>query len=878
MIVITTHLNADFDCLASMAAAAKLHPGAVMVFSGSQEKNVRDYLAATPHFLPITRLKAVDTREITTLVVVDVSSKGRLGPFKEFVESPGVKVVVYDHHPHTRNDIQNAEEHVAERGSCTTVMVEILREKGMTVTPEEATLLMLGLYEDTGSLMFASTCAQDFAAAGWLFERGADLNVVSDYLRRGLDKEQTDVLHDLQKSLDYRVINGVEVATAFTATKRYLGDLSMVVHALRDIENANAIFVAVEMEGRIQLVARSRIPAVDAGGVASAFGGGGHHTAGSAVVRGMLMPEFIERLFDELKKTIPPSPTARDLMVAPFVSIGGDVELEAAEKMLTRYGFNALPVLEDGAPAGVITRDIVERALHHGMGRETASDYMITDFSSARPGETYERIKELIIKQKQKIVPVVDEAGKMVGLIGRGDVLHAMYADMTKTRSGAPQAENRVLRPLSRDVSALLKERLPEDVRTLLQQVSDCATECGYGAYAVGGFVRDLLMRRGNYDLDVVIEGDGIDFAKKYAAKYGGRVKPHRAFSTAIIALGPHRKMDVATARTEYYAEPASLPIVRTGSIRNDMYRRDFTVNALAIRLNGDEKNRLLDYFGGQQDLKDGVIRVLHNLSFVEDPTRIFRAIRFEGRFNMSVAPQTEKLMRLAIENRLVEKVSGSRLLGELLQVFNEEQPSAAFARIEKRGLWGFVHPAVRFDEAAQELCLGAEEAIAWRKLTGDARTFRPWMVYLLCLSTPLSERHAAEMMERLGLMKGPVARFVNAKRQVSEAAARLVAGPPATRWEAFETLRELEDEGLVAVMAALRDVELKKIIVNYMTNIRHVAPSISGSDLLAEGMERGPVMGKVLNAVRKEKINGLLANRDEEMHFAKAYYRKLKG
>jgi len=876
MIVITTHVNADFDCLGSMAAAVKLHPGAVIVFSGSQEKNVRDYLASAGHFLPIAKLKTVETQKISTLVVVDSSSKDRLGPFKGIVGSSGVATVLYDHHPQTHKDILNAEEHVRERGSCSTVMVEILREKGMTVTPEEATLLMLGIYEDTGSLTFASTCSQDFVAAGWLFENGADLNIVSDYLRRGLGREQTEMLHELQELIEFVQINGVEIAAVFTASKKYIGDLSLVVQSLREIENANAMFIAVEMEGRIQLIARSRIPAVDAGGIAYAFGGGGHHTAASAVVRGMLMSEFREKLFAELKKSIPPSPTAGDMMVSPFVSVIRGTTIEEAEKLMTRNSFNALPVVEGGIPVGIITRNIVEKSLYHGLGPEKTEDYMISDFSTATLAEQYERIKEIIIKQKQKIVPVVDNAGKMLGLIGRGDVMHAIYGDMMKAHAGFPRSEQRPLKPVFRDLSGIMRDRLPDDVRKTLGQIAECATEMGCVAYAVGGFARDLILRRGNYDLDVVIEGDGIAFAENFARKYGGRVRPHRAFSTAIIALGPRRKIDVATARTEYYTEPAALPIVEMSSIKNDMYRRDFTINALAIKLNDENKNRLLDFFGGQQDIKDGVIRVLHNLSFVEDPTRIFRAIRFERRFHMSIAPQSEKLMKLAIENRLVDKVSGSRLLGELLLIFNEEQPTRALARMEEYGLWRFIHPSLKFDEKALSLCGHAEEAIAWRRLTGDGRTFRPWMVYLLCISSALSEQQAGELMERLGFMKAPIARFVKAKGIVADIAASIEKTPPSTPGDIFETFRGLEDDALIAVMAFVRDVDLKKMVVNYMTHLRQVETSITGTDLIAAGIERGPILGKILDVVKKEKINGLLANKDDEMRFAKAYYGKL--
>lgn len=876
MIVITTHVNADFDCLGSMAAAAKLHPRAIIVFSGSQEKGVRDYLVSGGKNLPITRLKYVDIDKISTLVVVDSSSKDRLGPFKPLVDSPGVKVVLYDHHPNTHRDILNAEKHLMERGACSTLMTEILREKGVSVTPEEATLLMLGIYEDTGALTFASTRLQDFQAAGWLFEKGADLNIVSDYLRKGLGREQTEVLLKLQEELEYSQINGVEVAAVFASSKKYVGDLSLVVQSLREIENANVLFVAVEMEGRIQFIARSRIPAVDVGNIAYAFGGGGHQTAASAVVRGMLMSEFREKLFEELRRSIPASPTAGEMMVSPFVFVSPDTGIGDAEKLMTRKSFNALPVLDGELPVGIITRNIVEKAIYHGLGTETTGNYMISDFSAVGPSEPYDKVKDVIIKQKQKILPVVDGSGKMLGLIGRGDVMHAIYGDMMKNQSSVVRTEQRPPKPKFRDISGVIKDRLPADVQKTLEQAVVCADETGYVVYAAGGFVRDLIMRRGNYDLDLVVEGDGIAFAEAFASRFGGRVKPHKTFSTAIIALGPRRKIDVATARTEYYTEPAALPVVEASSIKNDMYRRDFTINSLAVKLNGENKNRLLDFFGGQQDIKDGVLRILHNLSFMEDPTRIFRAIRFENRFHMNIAPQTEKLMKLAIASDVLEKLSGSRMLSELLLLFNEEQPTRAFARMEELGLWRFLHPALKFDEKTRALCAHAEEAVAWRNLTDDAVSFKPWMAYLHCLSSSLTDHQAGELMKRLGFMRSPADRFVKTKRTAADVVSRLAVSPPKTPGDRFELLKALDDEALVWVMAFAWDTDVKNIVVDYITHTRRVETSISGKDLIEAGMKTGPVLGQVLNAVKIRKINGLLKGKDEEMRFAKECYDKL--
>ena len=261
MITITTHINADFDCLASMVAAKKLYPEADVVFSGSQEKNVRDFLASTGFPLEFGRLRNYDFSAITVLVVVDTTSRERLGPFADLAGKPGLKTVFYDHHPIPPGKLGEAEAHIREWGACTTVMVELLREKKIAISAEEATLFMLGIYEDTGSLTFANTRPADYQAAAWLLEQGANLTVVGSFMRRGLNTQQVDVLHELLRRLEFHFINGVEVALAFAHSKEYIGDLSVVVAALRDMENLSALFVVVEMEGRLSLIARSRVAA-----------------------------------------------------------------------------------------------------------------------------------------------------------------------------------------------------------------------------------------------------------------------------------------------------------------------------------------------------------------------------------------------------------------------------------------------------------------------------------------------------------------------------------------------------------------------------------------------------------------------------------------
>lgn len=874
MIAITTHLNADFDCLASMVAAKKLYPDAALIFPGSQEKNVRDFLANTGFPVEFAPLRNFDMGAVTTLVVVDTVSGERLGPFAPLIGKPGVKTVFYDHHPLPAAGLGETEAHIREVGACATLMVEMLRERKIDVSAEEATLLMLGIYEDTGMLTFANTRPEDLQAATWLLTRGANLNVVGGFMRRGLNAQQVDILHELLGRLEFHFINGVEVALAFAHAKEYVGDLSVAVASLRDMENLEAIFVVVEMDGHLHLIARSRVAAVDVGAIAALFGGGGHPTAASAVVKNRLIDDLRRELLKILESAIAPVPTAGDLMASPVISVGKDETLAVAEGILTRYNFNALPVVHEGRALGIITRQTVEKALYHGMGLEKVSDYMSVEMAQVTADAPYETVKEIIVRQKQKVVPVVDHQGLLIGIIGRTDVLHAIYNDMLKNRA-SHGAEHRITRPVARDLTRMIREQLPGEILGLLGKIAACADENNFTAYAVGGFVRDLLMRRKNLDVDIVIEGDGIAFARLFAERHGGKVRAHHKFQTAIIALPGHRKIDVATARTEYYTEPAALPTVELSSIKNDLYRRDFTFNALALKLNGKNTNHLIDFFGGQQDLKDGVIRVLHNLSFVEDPTRIFRAIRFEQRFKLTLGGQTEKLMKLALGDGMLARLSGGRIFGELNLIFREEQPARILSRMAEYGLWRYLHTAIRFNGKMAALCKQAEDAITWHRLGGEGRNIHYWFIFMNCLAEGLTDAQTEELLGRLDLMKNPIERFIASRARVAEVASRLEKNNERGAVEIYDLFDGLNEDELLCVMARVKEHDTKRAVVDYIIRLRHIGAKVSGHDLIAAGIEPGPLLGKVMGVIVRENIKGLLPAKEDEIRFAKAWVKK---
>ena len=561
MKVITTHFNADFDALSSMVAAKKLYPDAVFVFPGSQEKSVRDFLIrSTVYFMNIAKMKEIDYDKVDTLILVDTKQKSRIGDLARLVDEGRAKVHVYDHHPPTDDDIDGEVKVTGASGACVSILIDLLRKKGIDISPEEATIMMLGIYEETGSFHYPSTTQGDFEAASFLLSKGARVDLVADILVKELSPEQIRLLNDLIEAAVVHNVNGIDIVVTEGSSEDYVGDLAVLVQKFRDMENLNAIFAIFRMDDRIYVIGRSRVPEVDAGRMLSLMGGGGHREAASATLKESTIIEAKSRLLDRLAATVKPLWTARDIMFFPVVSVDADAAIREARDILTKYNVNCLPVISKGRVAGIITRQTVEKAAFHRLEELCVREYMITDFSTVRPSDSIERVKEIVIGGNQRFLPVA-ENGRLVGAVTRTDLLRILEDEIRKSVLG--KLDSHDVYEKRKNVKRLMAERVSRPVLDHLTAMGALADEMEFHAHLVGGFVRDLLLRIDNFDIDIVIEGDGIRFAKELAKRFGARTRVHKEFGTAKVLFPGGFKVDVASARLEYYKAPAALPIVR---------------------------------------------------------------------------------------------------------------------------------------------------------------------------------------------------------------------------------------------------------------------------------------------------------------------------
>ena len=868
MDIIATHSNADFDGLASMLAARKLFPEAKLVLPAGAQETVRNFLAV--HDLDLTKLKDVNLPQVTRIVLVDTQEPTRIGTLKSCIEDPAVEVVVFDHHIEpTSSCVGRSKQSVVESvGATTTLLVEQLRRRHIPVTPFEATVMALGLYEETGSFVFASTTSRDFEAGAFLAAAGADLNLVADTLLRPLDADAVALLNDFLEHSEVHYLEGRKVLVASSTVDRCRGEAAGVVHRLAELQGVDAVIVAVMMEDRVEVIGRSRRPEIDVGWIAREFGGGGHAVAAAATVKGQTLVQVKEKVVRLLTTHYRPTLLAQDVMTSPVKAIEVDTSVTDAGQRMTAYGLNVFPILDEKDHyTGLVSRESIQKALFHRLGKMAVRDIMQTDAYVAQPDTPFHEIQTAMIERNQRFVPIVKET-KVIGVITRTDLLRTLHDDVLKVarmRTMRLSEAGAEIGGPHRNVKGLLRSRLPHRLVTLLEEAGQLADRCEVPLCVVGGCVRDLLLGIENLDLDLVVEGDGIAFARTLGNRLQARVKVHERFGTAILVLPDGFKLDVATARTEYYEYPTALPTVEQGSIKKDLYRRDFTINALAVRLNGKGFGDVLDFYGGQRDLNDKVIRVLHGLSFVEDPTRVFRAIRFETRFGFHLGKDTAALIAGAVKMNLFQRLSGHRLLEELKLLFSERGPKQAIKRLAEFGLLRFIHPKLSWSDRLDKLLIALDESIDWYRLLYLDRQMDVWLVYMMGLLEVLPERAVKDLLKRFPFSEQEASRLKMARVGCHNIARRLASKRPLKPAEAYHLLSGLSDETLLLLMAKSKGETVKRQVSAFLTTYQHVKPILTGSDLKMMGLKPGPKFRQILDRLLDARLNGEVKTETEE-------------
>ncbi|MFQ5942137.1 MAG: CBS domain-containing protein [Anaerolineales bacterium] len=853
--MICTHEQADFDAIASLWAATLLHPGAAPVRPRRLNRNVRGFLTLYGEKFPLSELDELKDKPITELTVVDSQRPIALNGLNS-----DTQVNVIDHHPMESDLDPGWNVQVEKLGATATLLVESLQNSNKDLSSSSATLLLLGIYEDTGSLSYPGTTARDVRASAWLLDQGASLIIANEFLNQPLSSEQQSLFEQLVEGAAVSTIQGMEVVIAKGQAGGTTDEISTLAHKLGDVYDAAALFLIVRLNGRVQLVARSYVESIDVGKLAEGFGGGGHSRAAAALVKDMTVDDVQEKLIPLLEELIDlPSTVGEIMSKGPQLLDRSATVAEAAERM-KRYGHEGYPVTDSGEVVGLLTRRAVDRAVAHGMQGSPVSEIMEAGSLVVHPQDSIRHLQREMIEHNWGQVPVSDPAsGEVIGIVTRTDLLSSL-GNSSNSRSNHGLAEK-------------LENALPAERLALLRLIAKESETTDVALYIVGGFVRDLILDTPSVDYDLVVEGDAIALGEVLAAQYGGQVSSHRRFGTAKWQLDPQNKdfkraldlksselpetVDFVSARTEFYSHPTALPSVTEGSIKLDLHRRDFSINTLAMRLDGHHYGQLLDPWGGGRDIREMQIRVLHSLSFVDDPTRMLRAVRLEQRLGFAIETRTLELLERALP--LLDNVSGERIQSEIDAILKEGSFSSIMLRLKQLGLLAAIHSALEWDEWIEARMSAAREfapPASWKleRIPTFSELFYALWLYRL------SAGEADAVIQRLHMSQPEATVAIKTGREHGD------FSQTRTPSEWVECLDPQPEAALVAIWLALKDqAAAQQILETYLAQWRWVQPTVDGDGLRELGLEPGPAYGQILRVLRAAWLDGEVKTADEE-------------
>ncbi|MFN2136462.1 MAG: CBS domain-containing protein [Candidatus Promineifilaceae bacterium] len=863
MQLLMTHEKADFDALASLLGAKKLFPEGTALLPLQMNRNVQQFLNLYWDALPFLRHEDWQRRRVDEVLLVDTSS---LNSVRGVVKRPDVHVI--DHHlEYTAREGWAYQ--IEPVGATTTLLVEALQQRGRSLTPEEATLLLLGIYEDTGSLTYDSSTARDARAAAWLLEQGAQLDVVRRFLTVPLTPQQQRLYDDLQANIRWHRLHGQTMAVATAvAPDGFNDEISSVAHRLRETLLPAGLFVLVELGPDVQLVARSSHEEVDVSRVARELGGGGHSRAAAALIVGTSVEEAARRVEAILPNIVTPMATVSEIMSYGVQTITPDATVSDALRQMLRSGHEGYPVVdaEDGRITGLLTRRAVDRAMSHEMGDLPVSRVMRAGEVTVRPSESIDRVQELMLREGWGQIPVVAEnvpAGQRyappVGIVTRTDLLNYWFRPVEEAEQP--------------DLKQLMEENFSPPMWAMVRVVSEEAAALGMPLFFVGGLVRDLLLQLPATDLDMVVEGDAVALVQSLKKRFGGDVHTHGRFGTGKWFVSPEiwqavldasgldggaddfadlpQTIDFVTARSEFYQEPSALPEVERGSIKLDLHRRDFTINTLAVRLDGAHLGELLDFYGGVRDLDRKLIRVLHSLSFVDDPTRILRAVRLEQRLGFHIEPRTLELIEGDLP--MLDRVTGDRIRHEIELALQESDPVRVMERLSELGIMEHIQPGLTWTEQAAGYFARVpafRRDPVWAGAVPDgALAFLYFALWLAPLPREVQQFTAERLHARRATQDDVLA--------VNELLEDLCVLPPdAQPSEIAAICRAHQPRVLLAARIILGDEPHGAMLDRYYAEWRHVKSALTGNDLRQMGLEPGPLYAYLLDELLEARLD----------------------
>ncbi len=874
--IIIAHKNPDFDAFSSALAASLLYKDHVIIHSGEPTNNLQEFIALYEEKFPFYRENEVDFSQVKEAVVCDTSVEERLGSrIRTEFESRPIKVRIYDHHPVEKSQIfpnhELAHLSLEEIGSATTIVTELLKEKHIKIDREESTLLAIGIYEDTGNFLFSSTTPRDMKAAAYLIECGANIDVVSAFVKADMTDEQLEIMKRLERDTEILSINQAEIAIGKCEIEGFVGGLNLITSKIWLSKGYDTFISIVRMGKKTYIVGRTISPDVNLGEMMGKLRGGGHKRAAAAKLIDYSLEEACDKVMNALKEFIKPAVRAEDIMSFPVKTMRANMDIKRAYKIMKLTGYGGIPIVEENKLAGIVVRRDVQKAMDHHLGTHPVKSIMSTNLIVSDAEESVELVKEKMIENGIGRIPVIRD-GMMVGLITRTDVIREVYHHEKSAKINISED----LR--DENVKRLMMRTLSLEMYRFFEELGEIAQQHDYRIYIVGGFVRDLLLERPNLDIDIVVEGNAVEFTKLIMSLKQVKAEIHQKFLTAkVYFLEEDIEIDFATARSEYYEYPGALPSVDQAHLKKDLYRRDFTINALAIALNKNSFGRLIDYFGSRKDIDTGTVKILYNTSFIDDATRILRGIRYEQRYGFQLEERTLEHLEKALRDKYLEKISGGRIRYEIIRMLEEKKAVDMLKRLGELNVLKHLFEQTYYTTLLERKIERIAAALRWFEVYYEG-TYKLNRFYglLYVLIEYYTQSQLEFVKERYGIPKKTISEIYTFSKKVEVIARLLEEEMPFS--EIYTILDGASPEAICYLTAYLNETGLNHLKEYLREKKRVKLYHVNGKRLIRDfGVKQGEAIKRIIREVFGMKLDGKLKTAEDEEAYLKEMFSERK-
>lgn len=864
-VIITTHKNPDFDGFGAAFAARFLYENSLIVIDGQPARNLAEFLSIYD-FDYIKEKEFIEQYEnqikdasFSKIVVVDTADINRIPKtIKKLIEK-GIETDIYDHHPLLREKNIIGNDFSRETGSATSLVVEKLLQTTIDLPDIYETLFLIAIHEDTGNFLYTSTTPLEHQVAAELIKRGAKIEEMEEFISLEMTEEQKVLFDKLYNNVIELFMSDINVFISYAEIEKFIGGLNVITHKIFETLTPDVLITVVKMGKNVYLVARSKTNNLDLSKVMQDFNGGGHKKAASAKVKGLSIQQVIQKLNKSIKKSHIPVLKAKNIMSSPVRTALADEKIDKVYEIMDQTGHSGLPVIDKNKLVGIVTKKDLEKSIKHNLSHSPVKSIMARKLKVVDIEDNLSKIRKIMGENDIGRIPVLKD-NLLIGIITRTDMLkvsQGIYHSYTE--------------PLAKElfdvfhVRDLMKRLLSKRMMNLLRLLGAYGSEIEMPVYVVGGFVRDLLLNVNNEDIDVVVEGDAIEFGRYVSQQLIIKIVIHKEFNTCSLFMKDGFRIDIATSRTEYYQAPAKLPKVELSTIKKDLYRRDFSINAMAIKLNPENYGNLLDFFNCKLDLEEKIIRILYPLSFVEDPTRIIRAVRFEQRYGFKIDEDTINHLENAVNENYLEKVTGTRLREELEKVLKEADPIKSIRRLGEFKVFSHLFSYTYYTPTLDKDIVTAFNFYDFLKknfdyYTNKVRKFHI-LLYVLLQHTPEDSLNFIEF--RYGLPKKFFEKMMSVKEAVNIFNNFKENNKRKIKYSDFhKEIAGFNNEQFIYLYSKLSDSN-KDLLKEYMKKLLVIKLKVNGRLLLEKGY-KGKEISNKLNEIYEKRLDGEITQEEE--------------